>query len=149
MVTACSKLTKGASEAALYEAEALGAIAHLQTGAAYPINRFEEAWRNVLFSQFHDILPGSGVIETREHALGQFQNTMATANSSRHRALQAISASIDTSRYISDEPIADSISDGAGVGYGSKDFKVTQDVVECFLIGNSISHIQHYSIEER
>ncbi|MBB6674624.1 alpha-mannosidase [Cohnella nanjingensis] len=120
------KLANRTSEAALYEAEALGAIAHFQTNAAYPVNRFGEAWRNVLFNQFHDILPGSGVIETREHALGQFQNTMATANSARHRALRAISAEIDTSRYISDEPIADSISDGAGVGYGSKDFKVTQ-----------------------
>ncbi|MBB6670887.1 glycoside hydrolase family 38 N-terminal domain-containing protein [Cohnella nanjingensis] len=120
------KLANRTAEAALYEAEALGAIAHLRTGAAYRADRFEEAWRNVLFAQFHDILPGSGVTETREHALGMFQNTMATTNSARHRALRALSDEIDTSKFISDEPIADSISEGAGVGYGSKDFKVSQ-----------------------
>ncbi|MFD0711481.1 alpha-mannosidase [Paenibacillus sp. GCM10027626] len=120
------KMANRIAEAALYDAEALGAFAKLDAGTDYPQVRFEEAWRNVLFNQFHDILPGSGVTETREHALGLFQKTMATANTARNEALRALSARIDTSRYMNNEPIADSISEGAGVGYGVKDFKVTQ-----------------------
>jgi len=38
-----------------------------------------EAWLSVLFSQFHDILPGSGVHQTREHATALFQEVAAAA----------------------------------------------------------------------
>jgi alpha-mannosidase len=36
--------------------------------APYPRERLEEAWRLVLFNQFHDILPGSGIREIYEDA---------------------------------------------------------------------------------
>ncbi|MFW9285052.1 hypothetical protein, partial [Glaesserella parasuis] len=83
-------------EAVLNEAEAFSAIAHVATGSHYPRESYETAWRLLLFNQFHDILPGSGVLQTREHALGLFQETMALANSGRKRALERIAAEIDT-----------------------------------------------------
>ncbi|MDG0814595.1 glycoside hydrolase family 38 N-terminal domain-containing protein [Cohnella rhizosphaerae] len=100
-------------EAALNEAEAISALANVETGKAYPAEAFEEAWRNVLFNQFHDILPGSGVIETREHALGLFQNTMATANTHRKLAMERIAADIDTSGLAGDSS-GQTTSEGGG-----------------------------------
>ncbi|HDS74208.1 MAG TPA: hypothetical protein ENN56_01575, partial [Firmicutes bacterium] len=51
----------------LYESEAAATLASAQTGMAYPAERFREGWINTLFSQFHDILPGSGVRDTRDY----------------------------------------------------------------------------------
>ena len=57
-------------------------LAALQ-GGSYPAEQFAEAWQNTLFNQFHDIIPGSGVIDTREYALGLFQQTLAMASSQK------------------------------------------------------------------
>jgi alpha-mannosidase len=50
-------------EGLLYQAELYAAIATLLTGQAYPKTELEQAWKNVLFNQFHDILPGSSIPE--------------------------------------------------------------------------------------
>src|SRR5438093_12539996 len=50
------------SEALLTDAEKLSSIASLY-GRTYDGADLEEAWRKVLFNQFHDILPGSGIRE--------------------------------------------------------------------------------------
>jgi alpha-mannosidase len=115
------------SEAALNEAEMFNVFSSFCAGYRYDSRAFESAWRNVLFNQFHDIIPGSGTIDTREYAMGLFQNTMAIANSRRSLSLQAIAAQIDTSRFIvSEEDDKDSVSEGAGAGFGTEQFKVTQ-----------------------
>lgn len=124
-------------EAALNEAELFSSAAAAATGFTYPRAAYEEAWRNVLFNQFHDILPGSGVIETREHALGLFQNTMAIAGTNRKLALERIAASIDTSHLGGPEDKL-SVSEGAGAGFGTMAYKVTQ--VER---GNGLTRIVH------
>jgi alpha-mannosidase len=112
-------------EASLNEAELFSAAAGALSGASYPGAAYEEAWRNVLFNQFHDILPGSGVIETREHALGLFQNTMAIANTNRKLAMEHIAAGIDTSG-LGEPGDKLTVSEGAGVGFGTQAFKITQ-----------------------
>jgi alpha-mannosidase len=119
------KMANRIGEATLNEAELFSSAATLATGSRYPSASYEEAWRNVLFNQFHDILPGSGVIETREHALGLFQNTMAIANTNRRLAMEAIAQTIDTSG-LSNGFDQDPSSEGAGVGYGIRDFKIAQ-----------------------
>jgi len=135
-------------EATLDEAERFAAAAALTGAAPYAARDFEEAWRNVLFNQFHDILPGSGVIETREHALGLFQQTMAIANTNRKLALERIAAGIDTSA-LGDAGGEDkhAVSEGAGVGYGTKAFKITQ--VERGRGGKRIVHVFNPSAAPR
>ncbi len=121
------KLANRIGEAILNEAEMFSAAAASETGASYPRAAYEEAWRNVLFNQFHDILPGSGVIATREHALGLFQQTMALANTNRKLALEQIAAAIDTSQLYSPECSDQwTVSEGAGVGFGAEQFKISQ-----------------------
>lgn len=48
------------TEVLMLEAEKTAAIA-MMLGRAYPSADFDTAWKKVLFNQFHDILPGSGI----------------------------------------------------------------------------------------
>lgn len=120
------KTANRVGEATLYEAELFSSIAALEEGAAYPAPALAQAWRNQLFNQFHDILPGSGVIDTREHALGLFQQTFAIANTRRKRAMELIADNIDTSSLAEVAVRVSSSAMGAGAGYGSGSFKVSQ-----------------------
>ncbi|SDX67632.1 alpha-mannosidase [Paenibacillus sp. CF384] len=134
------------SEATLNEAELFSSVAAAAHGAGYPGAAYEEAWRGVMFNQFHDILPGSGVIETREHALGLFQNTMAIAGTNRKLALERIAADIDTSE-IEIGHTATNTAQGAGVGFGTRDFKITQ--VERGSGSTRIVHLFNSSLQTR
>ena len=119
------KTANKAGEETLYEAELYGGLA-MQQGLSYPFGRLEYAWEKILFSQFHDILPGSCRIDTREYAMGQFQRCMAVANTLRLDAMRAIAARIDTSRYLADEDWSVYRTEGAGAGLGVSDFKISQ-----------------------
>ena len=110
------------AEASLDVSERYSAFA-AASGAAYPHPAFTKAWRNTLFNQFHDIIPGSGVIDTREYTLGLFQESLALVNSQKSRAFQAILPAMES------EPSQESYSatsDGAGVGYGVEQFRISQ-----------------------
>ncbi|TVQ25062.1 MAG: alpha-mannosidase [Spirochaetaceae bacterium] len=103
-------------------AEHTCAIDALLSNARYPHRVIEEAWRDVLLNQFHDILPGSGVHDTRTFAHGIFQRAMATVGTASTRALRAIASLVDTSGF--GDPLADPLGSGddgygAGVGFAS------------------------------
>ena len=51
------------SENLLYQAELWATLASLATGITYPKLQLEDAWKKVLFNQFHDILPGTSIAE--------------------------------------------------------------------------------------
>ncbi|HEV2471802.1 MAG TPA: glycoside hydrolase family 38 C-terminal domain-containing protein, partial [Chthonomonadales bacterium] len=55
-----------------------------------------QAWLDVLFNQFHDILPGSGVRETREYALGRFQEACAAAGAVKRTVISEAASRIHT-----------------------------------------------------
>lgn len=121
------KLANRISEAKLNEAESLSTISTIFNNGSYPHLDYEDAWKKTLFNQFHDILPGSGVIETREYAMGQFQQTLAYANTGVSNAIRNITSKIDTSNlYLENQVITDTTSEGAGVGYGLNDFSFPQ-----------------------
>jgi alpha-mannosidase len=48
-------------EGLLYRAELFATLANISAGAPYPKAELEDAWKKVLFNQFHDILPGSSI----------------------------------------------------------------------------------------
>lgn len=140
------KMANRIGEATLYEAEAFSAVSAVAAGTRYPGATYEEAWRNVMFNQFHDILPGSGVLETREHALGLFQQTMAIANTNRKLALEGIANAIDTSG-LADANDRFTLSEGAGAGYGIGDFNISQ--VERGRGNTRIVHLFNVSAYDR
>ena len=113
-------------EERIAEAEHACTIANLLTRANYPGAVLESAWRDVLFNQFHDILPGSGVHDTRTYAHGIFQRAIAAAGSSATRALRAVAAVVDTTHAEAPYTSADA-GYGAGVGYNSAEGRTTMN----------------------
>ena len=121
------KMANRIGEARLSESEAFSAINAAFADGKYNHKSFESAWRNILFNHFHDILPGSGVIDTREHAMGLFQQALANANTEQSKALRNIATKIDTSSLIvTEEDVMQSKSEGAGVGFGIERFRMPQ-----------------------
>ena len=118
------KLANRFAEYALYDAELYSALA-AKYGRKYRTKQLADGWKNTIFNHFHDILPGSGVVETREYALGLFQETMAIANTEKISALRAIAAQIDTTDLFPEADYGDGLADGAGVAYGAKRFKMS------------------------
>lgn len=94
------KLSNRVGEAALYRAEALSAAAKALTGRPYEAPVFAKAWEQLLFNQFHDILTGSGVRDTREYALAQFSRCMAAAGTQYAGAMRALAAAVDSSGIV-------------------------------------------------
>lgn len=120
------KLANRIGEAKMNEAEAFSALTAAFAGGDYPAAAYEDAWKKVLFNHFHDILPGSGVVETREYAMGQFQQVLAAANTGIAKALRHVASQIDTASLVEDEAIGDTNSEGAGVGYAVYDYGLPQ-----------------------
>jgi alpha-mannosidase len=111
-------------EIKLEEAESFMVMSSLFTGKTGI--SLESAWRTTLFNQFHDIITGSGKIDTREYAMGKFQDALTLANTTANQALRAIVAQIDTSSFTSDAMAWQEVSEGGGVGYGLVDFNYPQ-----------------------
>jgi alpha-mannosidase len=82
------------SERLLYEAELFASIATLLTQAPYPQQDIESAWKQVLFNQFHDILPGSAIPEVFIEANQMWQSVITGAENLTQQALQSIAAQI-------------------------------------------------------
>ncbi|MDD2706776.1 MAG: glycoside hydrolase family 38 C-terminal domain-containing protein [Verrucomicrobiae bacterium] len=84
------------SENALVEAEMSALLGRSLAGLPYPSEALEQGWRDALFNQFHDILPGSGVHATYEHAQGLYQEILARTGAIKTRALRAIAERVNT-----------------------------------------------------
>jgi alpha-mannosidase len=80
------------SETALRTAEALAAI----DTAAYPHERLEGIWHRVLFNEFHDILPGSGIHQIYLDANASYDSAWATADTIARTAFGDLRARMDT-----------------------------------------------------
>ena len=121
--TTQSRIKRGnrRSENALSEAETLSALALLGAGRKPNPSALERAWQKVLFTHFHDILTGSCVQDSREHAMGLYQDALAAANSEASFALNALAAAADTSA-VAVQPDPASQSEGAGAGYNIERF---------------------------
>ena len=109
------KMANRMGEARLADGEFLTAGANLVAGENLTAG-FDKAWEKILFNHFHDILPGSGKVDTREYAMGDFQKALAAVNTATTRAMAAIAEHIDVSLLPADGDKL-TVSEGAGVGY--------------------------------
>ena len=140
-------------ERALLEADTYASFVKAYFNKPYMSSHLKKAWQNVLFTHFHDILTGSCVQETREHAMGLYADTMATAQTQVTNALRVIAENIDTSSVVVDENICESQSEGAGVGYGLDNYtgipspERGNGLVRIFHIFNSLSYNRKETIE--
>lgn len=111
------KLANRKAEACLTDAEAMMAFAKIEANRIYRDGKHQAAWQNVLYAHFHDIITGSCVQDSREHAMGQFSNTMAYAQTQYSQSAAAIAAMIDTSSISVDSDVGFSQAEGAGGGF--------------------------------
>jgi alpha-mannosidase len=81
-------------EELLYQAELLSSLATICTGAVYPKSELESAWKQILFNQFHDILPGSAIAQVYADANLAFGEVDRTCREIVVKSLDAISAQI-------------------------------------------------------
>ncbi len=110
------KMANRIGEARLNETEALSAAAALLADAPREPDRLDGAWRRILSNHFPALLPGSGTVETREFAMGRFQEALASVNVYGGLSMRRIAAAVDTSGIPFEEP-AETVSEGGGVGF--------------------------------
>lgn len=91
-----TKLDNRRSEVLLTDTEKLSTLATL-SGRPYPGADLAEAWRHVLFNQFHDILPGSSIREVYVDAPERYQAAREIARHEQEGSLAAIAGQVDTS----------------------------------------------------
>lgn len=77
------------AENLLLKAEKFAAIAERVTGQPYP--EFGQAWKNVLFNQFHDILAGTSLEVAYEDARDAHGEAMAVGARALNQAIQSLS----------------------------------------------------------
>ena len=78
----------------LTEAELFSSIAALAADRPYPKAELEQAWKKVLFNQFHDILPGSAIPEVFVDANRDWEAAEQVATQCVEEALDAIASRI-------------------------------------------------------
>jgi len=90
--TSMSRLKRAnrAAEAMLARVERLASLAWWAGREAYPADELRAVWRDVLFNQFHDILPGSGIVDAERDALHKYGGAMDRLDRLWHEALVAL-----------------------------------------------------------
>ncbi|WP_193194730.1 alpha-mannosidase [Nostoc sp. MG11] len=81
-------------EGLLYQAELFATLATVSCDVIYPKAEIEAAWKQLLFQQFHDILPGSSITQVYIDALPQWQQVEQVGTKILHESLLAIASHI-------------------------------------------------------
>lgn len=146
------------SENRLYDAELAAVLAWKTTKISYPYEQLEKSWQDCLFNHFHDILPGSGVRDTRHYSMGLFQEIMANTSMIETNSLRQMAAAVDTSSAASDinsdhPPTFYKDAFGAGVGIWavSGNMSVAEQSTGCgnrpFILYNSTASKRNEVVE--
>jgi len=100
--TSLSRLKRRAQKglAELTQGEALRTATWLMNGQQYPAADLDEAWRDHLFNDFHDILPGSCTEPAEQDALDQYGRAAETVRRLRLGAAAALNEGPKRSLYI-------------------------------------------------
>lgn len=83
------------AENRLEMAEKYAVVSDVLTGKQYPKKRLTEAWKDVLFNQFHDILAGTCLEAAYEDAGEQYGAALSCAAKVLNSSIQTISWKID------------------------------------------------------
>ncbi|MBZ5667491.1 MAG: hypothetical protein LAO30_23190 [Acidobacteriia bacterium] len=83
------------TEETLLDAEKYASLAHLYR-LPYPQEEFTTAWKGLLFDQFHDIMPGSGIAVNYLDAKRDLNVVEHSGNEILSRSLEELSARIGT-----------------------------------------------------
>jgi alpha-mannosidase len=92
------------SETLLTNVEKFSTFAY-QNGGKYNESDIEEAWKHVLFNQFHDILPGSSIREVYIDAAERYDAAAAIGNYEMTNALNHLSGLVKTDAVKDAKPL--------------------------------------------
>jgi alpha-mannosidase len=85
------------AENLLQRAEKWCAVADVLGAQPYPLAQVTEAWKLLLFNQFHDTIAGTSIAPAYEDARDQIGHASSLASLAFNRAIQSISRQIDIS----------------------------------------------------
>ena len=88
------------AENRLLTAEKYNILAHRLTDMQYQGTKLGEAWKNVLFNQFHDIMGGCSIKEAYEDAGEMYGESLAVGSKLINASIQKISWHIDTAKTV-------------------------------------------------
>lgn len=83
------------AEEEVIDAEKWSSIAWL-SGTPYPAEELTNAWKKVLFNQFHDLAAGSGIADIYKDAQKDYNQVRWATNEVTSDALHTVQASVDT-----------------------------------------------------
>lgn len=85
------------SEWLMHDCETLLTLAHVLTGADYPVDELLADWKLILLNQFHDIIPGSSIAPVYEDSRAQYEQVTVSGTAMRDRAIDALTAEMELS----------------------------------------------------
>ncbi|MDR3752596.1 MAG: glycoside hydrolase family 38 C-terminal domain-containing protein [Terracidiphilus sp.] len=92
---AAQKRNIRASEEWMLNAEKYSSLAWL-AGAPYPQSDLNEAWKKVLFNEFHDLAAGTGIADIYKDAADDFARVHWVADQATTQSLRVLTSYIDT-----------------------------------------------------
>ncbi len=90
---------------ALLSAERWAAVVAVQNGVPYPREDLGRAWQQVLFNQFHDVLPGSAIESAYDDARDQLGEATAIAKRVIVRAHNVLARQVDVPFVAGSQPV--------------------------------------------
>lgn len=93
------------SEQALLAAERFAVLASHIAHLPYPAAELLQAWKQLLFNQFHDILPGSAIVSAFADATGQHGEVQSIAARVTNRSVQNIARLVNVPSQDGTQPI--------------------------------------------
>lgn len=85
-----------ASEAALLTAEKIASLGSVAWDYNYPKTSFEDAWKRLMFMQFHDIICGTAFVDQSQNCREAFGYVLDVANQSTGLSLQKLEWRVPT-----------------------------------------------------
>lgn len=89
----------------LLAAERWAAVSAVHDGIDYPRAELEHAWKQVLFNQFHDILPGSAIEQSYDDARDQLGEAVAIGKRIITRSHNVLARQIDIPLVEGSQPV--------------------------------------------
>ncbi len=93
------------SQAALLSAERWAAIGSVTHNVEYPRDELGHAWKQLLFNQFHDVLPGSAIEPAYDDARDQLGESVAIAKRIITRVQNIIARDVDVPMDAETQPV--------------------------------------------
>lgn len=125
-------------EEALLNGEKYASIATL-FGASYPGHALDLAWKQLLFDQFHDIMPGSGIAVNYLEAGRALDEVQRVGHDVEKKGMEVIAAEIDTTG--AGTPVIDKRNENVPVIVWNPLSWDRTEVVEAEIPGNQERHV--------